>query len=72
MKLVFQRQEQRKEERMIFWEPKTDAEKKLLELYAMEEHDIQDHDQKRSRRDRKRRRPGQEFYRPGRMCEKKV
>ncbi len=57
---------------MIFWERKTDAEKKLLELYAVEEHDMQDHNQNRSRGDRKRRRPGQEFYTAGRRCGKKV
>jgi len=57
---------------MILWEPVTDAEKKLLELYAVEEDDIQDHNQNRSRGDRKGRSPGQEFYTAGRMCEKKA
>ncbi|HYQ61584.1 MAG TPA: hypothetical protein VEP29_11055 [Desulfatiglandales bacterium] len=47
---------------MIFWKPKTDAEQKLLELYAMEEDEIiRDRDQNRSPEERKRRNPGKEF-----------
>jgi hypothetical protein len=52
---------------MILWEPVTDAEKKLLELYAMEEDDVQDHNQNRIHGDRKGRNPGQEFDKAGRM-----
>ena len=52
---------------MILWKPKTEAEKKLLELYAVEEDDIQDHDQNRNCGDRKRRSPGQEFDKVDRM-----
>ena len=57
---------------MILWEPKTDAEKRLLELYAVEEDDIQDHNQNRSHGDRKGRNPGQEFDKAGGMWEKEV
>jgi hypothetical protein len=57
---------------MILWEPKTDAEKKLLELYAVEEDDIQDHNQNRSHGDRKGRNPGQEFDKAGGMWEEEV
>jgi len=57
---------------MILWEPKTDAEKKLLELYAVEEGDIQDYNQDRSRGDGKGRNPGQAFYRAGGMWEEEV
>jgi hypothetical protein len=53
---------------MILWEPITDAEKRLLELYAVEEDDIQDHHRNRSHRDRKRRNPGKEFDKPCGMC----
>jgi hypothetical protein len=56
---------------MILWEPITEAEKKLLELYAVEEDDIQDHNQNRSRR-RKGRNPGQEFVKGGRMREEEA
>jgi len=52
---------------MILWNPKTDAEKKLLELYAVDEEDIQDHNQNRSHGDRKGRNPGQEFDKVGGM-----
>jgi hypothetical protein len=57
---------------MILWEPKTDAEKKLLELYAVEEDDIQDYNQNRSHRNRKGRNPGQEFDKAGGMREEEV
>ena len=57
---------------MIFWKPETEAEKKLLELYAVEEDDIQDYYQKRSHGDRKGRNPGQEFDKAGRMWEEEV
>ena len=57
---------------MIFWEPKTEAEKKLLELYALEEDDIRDHSRNRSHGDRKGTRPGQKFSKGDRMCEGKV
>lgn len=46
---------------MILWEPITDAEKRLLELYAVEEDDILDHRPNRSHGDRKGRNPGKEF-----------
>ncbi len=36
---------------MVFWEPRTVAEKKLLELYAAEEDDIQVDNQNRSHGD---------------------
>ena len=53
---------------MIFWKPKTDAEQKLLELYAMEEDEIiRDRDQKRSHEERKGRNPGKEFEKAGGM-----
>jgi len=55
---------------MILWEPITDAEKKLLELYAVEEDDIKDHHQNRSHRDRKGRNPGKEFDKGCRMWRK--
>jgi hypothetical protein len=54
---------------MILWEPVTDAEKKLLELYAVEEDDIQDHNQNRTPGDRKGRNPGQKFDKAGGMWE---
>jgi hypothetical protein len=57
---------------MILWEPKTDAEKKLLELYAVEEDDIRDHYLNRSHGERKGRNPGQKFDKPGRMWEEEV
>jgi hypothetical protein len=38
---------------MIFWEPKTVAEKKLLELYSVEEDEAEDHGQDRGHRDRR-------------------
>lgn len=57
---------------MIFWKPKTEAEKKLLELYAVGEDDIQDHNQNRSHGDRKGRNPSQEFDKPGGMWEEEV
>jgi hypothetical protein len=56
---------------MILWEPITNAEKRLLELYAVEEDDIKDHDQNRSHRDRKERNPGQEFDKAGGLWGKK-
>ena len=47
---------------MIFWKPKTEAEQKLLELYAMEEDEtIRDRDQNRRPEERKGRNPGKEF-----------
>jgi hypothetical protein len=57
---------------MIFWKPKTEAEKKLLELYAVGEDDIQDHNQNRSHGDRKGRNPSQEFDKAGGMWEEEV
>jgi len=57
---------------MILWEPRTEAEKKLLELYAVEEDDMQDYNQNRSRGDRKGRNRGQEFDKAGRMWEEEV
>ena len=57
---------------MILWEPKTEAEKKLLELYAVEEDDIQDRNRNRNHRDKKGRHPGQEFDKAGRMEEEEV
>ena len=54
---------------MIFWKPETEAEKKLLELYAVEEDDIQDYYQKRSHGDRRGRNPAQEFDKTGGMWE---
>ncbi|MGO8989501.1 MAG: hypothetical protein ACLQGU_12755 [bacterium] len=46
---------------MILWKPKTEAEKKLLELYSVEEDDIQDYNQNRSHGGGKGRNPGQKF-----------
>ncbi|HUL20637.1 MAG TPA: hypothetical protein VLZ10_04230 [Thermodesulfobacteriota bacterium] len=46
---------------MIFWKPKTEAEKKLLELYGVEEDDIEDQNQNRSHGDRKSKNLGQEL-----------
>jgi len=46
---------------MIFWKPETEAEKRLLELYAVEEDDIEDENQNRSHGDRKSKNPGQEL-----------
>lgn len=57
---------------MILWNPKTDAEKKLLELYAVEEDDMQDHHQNRSPGDRKRRNPGKGFDKASGMREEGV
>jgi len=57
---------------MILWEPRTEAEKKLLELYAVEEDDIRDYNQNRSHGDRKGRNRGQEFDKAGRMWEEEV
>ncbi len=52
---------------MIFWEPKTKSEEKLLELYLAEEDDIRDDDQNRSQGERKGRNPGQEFDKAGKI-----
>ena len=57
---------------MILWEPKTDAERKLLELYAVEEDEIQDHNQNRNRRDRKGRNPSREVDKAGGMWKEEV
>ena len=57
---------------MILWEPKTDAEKKLLELYAVEEDDIRDHNQNRNHGDRKGRNPGQGFDKDAGMWEEEI
>jgi hypothetical protein len=57
---------------MILWNPKTDAEKKLLELYAVEEDDMQDHHQNRNRRDKGGRNSGQEFDKAGGMSEEEA
>lgn len=57
---------------MILWEPRTEAEKRLLELYAVEEDDIQDRNQNRSHRDRKRRNSGQEFDKAADLGEEEV
>jgi hypothetical protein len=54
---------------MILWEPITDAEKRLLELYAVDEDDIQDRNRNRTHGDRKGRNPGQEFDKAGGMSE---
>jgi hypothetical protein len=46
---------------MIFWEPKADAEKKLLELYGVAEDDIEDNNQNRNHRGRKSKNPRQKL-----------
>ena len=57
---------------MIFWKPKTEAEERLLELYAVEEDARQDHNQNRGRGDRKGRNPGQGFDKAGGMWEEEA
>ena len=57
---------------MILWKPKTDAENKLLELYAVEEDDIQELDQSRNPGDRKGRNHSQGFDKAGRMWKEEV
>ena len=57
---------------MILWDPRTEAEKKLLELYAVEEDDIQDDYRNRSHGDRKGRNTGQEYDKAGRMWGEEV
>jgi hypothetical protein len=57
---------------MILWEPVTDVEKRLLELYAVDEDDIRDRNQNRSHGDRKGRNPGQESDKAGEMWDEEV
>ncbi len=56
---------------MILWEPKTEAEKKLLELYAVEEDDLRVQNRNRHG-NRKVRNPRQEFDKAGAMREEEV
>jgi len=46
---------------MIFWKPQTEAEKKLLELYGVEEDDLEDQNQNRNPGNRKSKTLGQEL-----------
>jgi hypothetical protein len=57
---------------MILWEPRTDSEKKLLELYAVEEDELRDLNQNRNHGDRKGRNPGQKFDKTGGMGDEEV
>ncbi len=63
----YQAKNEEEKRRMIFWKPKTKLEKKLLELYGVEEDDIQDHNQNRSQGEGKGRNPGQEFEKAGKI-----
>lgn len=56
---------------MILWKPKTEAEKKLLELYGVEENEIQDHNPNRGRGNRKGN-PGLEFDKGGVKGEEEI
>jgi len=56
---------------MIFWKPKTEVEKKLLELYGVAEEDIEDDNENRSHGNRKGKNLGQEFINPAGYGRKK-
>jgi hypothetical protein len=56
---------------MIFWKPKTETEKKLLELYGVEEGNMEDQNQNRSHGDRKSKNLGQELINPARCGRRK-
>ncbi len=57
---------------MILWEPKTEAERKLFELYAVEEEAIQDHHGNRSHGDGREIKLGQKLNKRGRMCKEEA
>jgi len=57
---------------MILWEPRTESDKRLLELYAVEEDEILDSNRNRSHGNGKGRHPGQESDKASRMREEEV
>ena len=57
---------------VILWEPRTESDKRLLELYAVEEDEILDSNRNRSHGNGKGRHPGQESDKAGRMREEEA
>ena len=57
---------------MILWEPRTESEKRLFELYAVEEDEIHDYNRNRSHGNRKGGNPRQESDKAGGMREEEV